>query len=94
MSESSNYIVLARKYRPQTFTDLRGQDVVVRTITNAIKMDRVAHAFLMTGIRGVGKTTTARIIAKTLNCTNIQYQSDIVVPCGECKNCLAFAKEN
>src|SRR5688572_21572035 len=62
------YRVLARKYRPQTFSELIGQEPMVRTLANAIKRDRLAHAFLMTGVRGVGKTSTARLIAKALNC--------------------------
>ena len=62
------YRVLARKYRPQTFAELIGQDAMVRTLANAIARDRLAHAFLMTGVRGVGKTSTARLIAKALNC--------------------------
>ena len=66
--ENGEYIVLARKYRPQTFDDVIGQDVLVKTLTNAIEKNKVHHAFILTGIRGVGKTTTARIIAKSLNC--------------------------
>ncbi|MFM7378815.1 MAG: DNA polymerase III subunit gamma/tau, partial [Erythrobacter sp.] len=62
------YRVLARKYRPQTFSELIGQEAMVRTLANAIARDRLAHAFLMTGVRGVGKTSTARLIAKALNC--------------------------
>ena len=62
------YRVLARKYRPSKFSELIGQDAVVQTLGNAIKRDRLAHAFLMTGVRGVGKTSTARLIAKALNC--------------------------
>lgn len=63
------YVVLARKYRPQNFDELLGQDALVRTLTNAIKNNRLHHAYILTGIRGVGKTTTARLIAKALNCT-------------------------
>ena len=63
------YRVLARKYRPATFADLIGQEAMVRTLRNAFEADRIAHAFVLTGVRGVGKTTTARIIAKGLNCT-------------------------
>ncbi len=62
------YRVLARKYRPQTFSELIGQDAMVQTLGNAIKRGRLAHAFLLTGVRGVGKTSTARLIAKALNC--------------------------
>ena len=62
------YRVLARKYRPQSFSELIGQEAVVRTLSNAIATGRVAHAFILTGVRGVGKTTTARIIARALNC--------------------------
>src|SRR5579871_1530651 len=61
------YVVLARKYRPQTFDDLIGQDVMVRTLRNAFAMDRIAQAYMLTGVRGVGKTTTARILARALN---------------------------
>ena len=67
-STGQAYRVLARKYRPQTFSELIGQEAMVRTLANAIARDRLAHAFLMTGVRGVGKTTTARLIAKALNC--------------------------
>src|SRR5256885_14125211 len=65
---ASPYRVLARKYRPQTFAELIGQDAMVTTLANAIERERVAHAFLLTGVRGVGKTSTARLIAKALNC--------------------------
>ena len=70
MSETptQGYQVLARKYRPETFTDLVGQEAMVRTLRNAFEADRIAQAFVMTGIRGTGKTTTARIIAKGMNC--------------------------
>ena len=71
MPDQPAYQVLARKYRPQTFADLIGQDAMVRTLKNAFATDRIAHAFMMTGVRGVGKTTTARIIAKGLNCTGV-----------------------
>ena len=86
---SQNYLVLARKYRPINFAHLKGQDFMVTTIVNSIKLNRVAHTFLLTGIRGGGKTTTARIIAKTLNCTNQVIDENLVLPCGECNNCLA-----
>ncbi len=69
MTDTTNaYQVLARKYRPETFADLVGQDAMVRTLKNAFAADRIAQAFIMTGIRGTGKTTTARIIAKGMNC--------------------------
>ena len=67
---NNNSKVLALKYRPQTFDDLIGQEVVAETITNSIKADKIPNAYLFTGIRGIGKTTTARIVAKGLNCSN------------------------
>ncbi len=88
---STNYQVLARKYRPQCFADLVGQQAMVQTLSNAIKTNRLAHAFLLTGIRGVGKTTTARIIAKTINCTNLILTDTSLSHCGACANCLAYA---
>ena len=89
MSESPPaYRVLARKYRPQRFTELIGQDAMVQTLGNAIKRDRIAHAFLMTGVRGVGKTSTARLIAKALNCEN----GPTIDPCGVCEPCVAIAE--
>jgi DNA polymerase-3 subunit gamma/tau len=78
------YTVLARKYRPQSFEDLVGQEHVARTLGNAIHADRVAHAFLFTGVRGVGKTSTARLLAKALNCEN----GPTPTPCNECGPCL------
>lgn len=84
---NKNYLVLARKYRPLNFADLKGQDFVITTIINAIKLNRVAHTILLTGIRGSGKTTTARIIAKTLNCSSPIIEEKLVVPCGVCNNC-------
>ena len=89
----SNYQVLARKYRPETFADLIGQDAMVRTLKNAFEADRIAHAFLMTGIRGTGKTTTARIIAKGLNCIGPDGQGGPTTePCGKCEPCIAIAE--
>ena len=88
-----NYVVLARKYRPQSFNELLGQDALVKTITNAIKNNRLHHAYILTGIRGVGKTTTARIIAKALNCIGKDAVSGVAVnPCGICENCRAIAE--
>ena len=78
------YTVLARKYRPQSFEDLVGQEHVARTLANAIDADRVAHAFLFTGVRGVGKTTTARLLAKALNCE----KGPTPTPCNECGPCV------
>ncbi|WP_435202345.1 DNA polymerase III subunit gamma/tau [Qipengyuania sp. 902] len=87
------YRVLARKYRPQTFAELIGQDAMVRTLANAIARDRLAHAFLMTGVRGVGKTSTARLIAKALNCVGPDGQGGPTIsPCGECEPCRAIAE--
>lgn len=87
------YRVLARKYRPQTFAELIGQDAMVRTLANAIERDRLAHAFLMTGVRGVGKTSTARLIAKALNCIGPDGQGGPTIdPCGQCEPCRAIAE--
>ena len=88
---AQGYRVLARKYRPQTFADLIGQEVMVRTLKNAFASDRIAHAFIMTGVRGVGKTTTARIIAKGLNCIGPDGTGDPTTePCGVCEPCQAI----
>jgi DNA polymerase-3 subunit gamma/tau len=87
------YRVLARKYRPQTFSELIGQDAMVQTLGNAIKRERLAHAFLMTGVRGVGKTSTARLIAKALNCVGPDGQGGPTIdPCGQCEPCVAIAE--
>ncbi len=87
------YQVLARKYRPATFADLIGQDAMVRTLENAFKADRIAHAFVMTGVRGVGKTTAARIIAKGMNCVGPDGNGGPTIkPCGECEPCKAIAE--
>ncbi len=85
------YRVLARKYRPTTFDDLIGQDVMVRILRNAFALNRIAHAFMLTGVRGVGKTTTARIIARALNCVGADGQGGPTPdPCGVCDNCRAI----
>lgn len=87
------YRVLARKYRPQTFSELIGQEPMVRTLANAIARDRLAHAFLMTGVRGVGKTSTARLIAKALNCVGPDGEGGPTIdPCGVCEPCRAIAE--
>ena len=86
--------VLARKYRPQTFDDLIGQDVLVRTITNAIETNRLAHAYMLTGIRGIGKTTSARIIAKGLNCIGPDGKGGMTPnPCGKCRHCIDITND-
>ena len=87
------YRVLARKYRPETFADLVGQEAMVRTLKNAFSADRIAHAFIMTGIRGTGKTTTARIIAKGLNCVGADGTGGPTTePCLVCEPCRAIAE--
>ncbi|MEX1662885.1 DNA polymerase III subunit gamma/tau [Thioclava sp. 15-R06ZXC-3] len=92
MSETQ-YQVLARKYRPATFADLIGQEPMVRTLKNAFAADRIAQAFIMTGIRGTGKTTTARIIAKGLNCIGPDGKgTPTTEPCDQCENCIAIAE--
>lgn len=91
-NKDNQYVVLARKYRPQNFEDLLGQDALVQTLTNAIKNNRLHHAYILTGIRGVGKTTTARLIAKALNCTGLDGKGGPTIhPCGVCENCKAIA---
>ena len=94
MKENSkdNYQVLARKYRPATFSDLIGQDTMVRTLTNAFEANRIAQAFILTGIRGTGKTSTARIIAKGVNCIGEDGNgSSTTEPCGKCEHCESIS---
>jgi len=91
---ATEYRVLARKYRPQTFEDLVGQDALVKTLRNAFAQNRVHHAFMLTGVRGVGKTTTARIVAKGLNCTGPDGSGGpTMTPCGICDNCRSIAED-
>src|SRR3954471_361754 len=92
-AKAQPYRVLARKYRPQSFAELIGQDAMVRTLGNAIARDRLAHAFLLTGGRGVGKTSTARLIAKALTCIGPDGQGGPTIePCGICEPCRAIAE--
>ena len=93
VAATTPYRVLARKYRPQTFSQLIGQEAMVQTLANAIRRERLAHAFLMTGVRGVGKTSTARLIAKALNCIGSDGQGGATIdPCGLCEPCVAIAE--
>jgi len=92
-SGASPYRVLARKYRPQSFAELIGQDAMVKTLANAIERGRIAHAFLLTGVRGVGKTSTARLIAKALNCIGPDGQGGPTInPCNVCEPCRAISE--
>ena len=91
MTETGVYRVLARKYRPTTFAALIGQEAMVRTLENAFASGRLAHAFILTGVRGVGKTTTARLLARALNCTKSDRPT--FEPCGECDNCRRIAED-
>ena len=92
MTDKKEYKVLARKYRPQTFADLIGQETLVQILTTAINSNRIAHAYLLTGVRGVGKTTTARLIAMSLNCDN--KKEGTCEPCGNCKSCNSIRSDN
>ncbi len=92
-ADGGAYRVLARKYRPQSFAELIGQDAMIKTLGNAIARDRIAHAFLLTGVRGVGKTSTARLVAKALNCIGPDGQGGpTITPCNVCEPCRAIAE--
>ena len=95
MSDSATaYRVLARKYRPSTFAELIGQEAMERTLSNAFATGRIAHAFILTGVRGVGKTTTARILARGLNCVGPDGSGGVTVaPCGVCANCRQISED-
>ncbi len=92
MNENIEYKVLARKYRPQTFADLIGQETLVQILTNAITSNRIANAYLLTGVRGVGKTTTARLIAMSLNCQSKKENAS--EPCGNCDSCKSIRSDH
>ena len=91
MTENIEYKVLARKYRPQKFEDLIGQETLVQILTNSIASNRIANAYLLTGVRGVGKTTTARIIAMSINCESDQEGTS--EPCGKCNSCKSIRSD-
>ena len=90
--EQKNYVSLANKYRPQTFEDMVGQESISKTLQNALKLGRIGHAYLFYGPRGCGKTTTARILAKALNCTGNGATGPSATPCGKCPSCLEIAQ--
>ncbi len=90
LKNNSNYVPFARKYRPSKFSELLGQEVLIKTLTYCIQNQKLAQAYLLTGIRGVGKTSSARIIAKTVNCTDLQKNDGQIIPCNSCKNCESF----
>ncbi len=92
MTEEKKYKVLARKYRPQRFEDLVGQELLVKILSNAINNDRLAHAYILTGVRGVGKTTTARLIAMSINCKNRGKKN--CEPCGNCDSCKSTTSDS
>jgi len=92
MENTPHYVSLANKYRPQTFEDMVGQESISKTLQNALKLGRIGHAYLFYGPRGCGKTTTARILAKALNCTGHAKNGPTAEPCGKCPQCLEIAQ--
>ena len=92
MQEVNEYKVLARKYRPQQFSDLVGQDQLVEILKNSIVNNRLAHAYILTGVRGVGKTTTARLIAMSINC--LKRDQNSCEPCKDCDSCKSQGVES
>lgn len=90
IKSTSGYLPFARKYRPRKFSELMGQEVLTKTLSYCISNNRLAQAHLLTGIRGVGKTSSARIIAKTINCTDLKIDGTEISPCENCKNCQGF----
>src|SRR5712671_5497832 len=87
--KAAPYVVLARKYRPASFEGLIGQDAMVTTLKNAFATDRIAQGYMLTGVRGVGKTTTARILARAFNCIGPDGKGGATaIPCGQCSHCL------
>lgn len=92
MENTTQYVSLANKYRPQTFEDMVGQESISKTLQNALKLGRIGHAYLFYGPRGCGKTTTARILAKALNCTGHPGAGPTAEPCGKCPQCLEIAQ--
>lgn len=92
MENTTQYVSLANKYRPQTFEDMVGQESISKTLQNALKLGRIGHAYLFYGPRGCGKTTTARILAKALNCTGHKENGPTAQPCGKCPQCLEIAQ--
>src|SRR6201993_3266973 len=95
MSEPGGaYRVLARKYRPSAFAEVIGQEAMVKTLSNAIATGRIAHSFILTGVRGTGKTTTARILARALNCIGADGKGGPTIsPCGACEHCRSITED-
>ena len=92
MTETKNYIVLARKYRPKKLSEIIGQEETCKIIEGSVKLGRLAHAFLFSGTRGVGKTTLARILSKIVNCSNLNQET--TEACGNCENCKSIDSDS